>query len=122
MSPPDIQGKTTNVLSLKARVWIARNDETCLSFARVTLLERIREYGSITKAAKSMNMSYRHTWKLVDSMNRTAIKPLLTTVTGGKGGGGTCLTKEGEKAIAVFWDIHKRLADFMADMEFNLEG
>jgi len=73
-----------------------------MGWGRVALLEGIREYGSITKAAKSMNMAYRHAWKLVDSMNRQSRKPLVEVAIGGKGGGGAWLTKEGEKSIRLF--------------------
>lgn len=72
---------------LMGRIWIEGKDGTFLGYGRVILLERIKEYGSISEAAKSMNMSYRHAWELVDSINRQARKPLIETATGGKGGG-----------------------------------
>ncbi len=68
----------------------------------MTLLERIREHGSITRAAKSMEMSYRHAWDLVDSMNRQSKTPFVEVAAGGKGGGGARVTEEGEKAIRLF--------------------
>lgn len=68
----------------------------------MVLLERIKDCGSITKAAKSMGMSYRNAWELVASMNRLSDKPLVDRFTGGKGGGGTVLTKDGEKTITLF--------------------
>ena len=57
---------------LKGRVWIEGASGTFLGYGRVVLLERIAEFGSISKAAKSMDMSYRHAWELVDSINRQA--------------------------------------------------
>ncbi|MGR3309991.1 MAG: winged helix-turn-helix domain-containing protein [Candidatus Brocadiales bacterium] len=87
-------------------MWIAKKGETFLGYGRIVLLERIKEYGSITRAAKSMDMSYRHAWELVESMNRQAGTPLVETVTGGKGGGGAFLTPMGEKAITIFWNIY----------------
>lgn len=54
-------------------------------------------------AAKSMGMSYRHAWALVEDMNRLAPAPLVARLTGGKGGGGTALTPAGEAAIEHFW-------------------
>ena len=65
------------------RVWIDGSEGTFLGYGRIVLLERIRQYGSITQAAKSMEMSYRHAWELVDSMNRQARKPLVETASGG---------------------------------------
>ena len=95
---------------LHGRVWIDGPEGTFLGYGRVVLLERIREYGSISAAARSMNMSYRHAWDLVESMNRQAPVPLVISRTGGRGGGGACLTEAGERAIRLFrdaWDAYK---------------
>ena len=76
-------------------------------------MERIREYGSITQAAKSMDMSYRHAWELVDSMNRQSPGPLVEAATGGKGGGGARLTEDAEDAINLFWKLYADFQDFL---------
>lgn len=102
------------------RIWINGKEGTFLGYGRIVLLERIREYGSITKAAKSMEMSYRHAWELVDSMNRQARQPLVEAATGGKGGGGAHVTEEGEKAIKLFWQFYTDFQDFLRQEEQNL--
>lgn len=98
---------------LKGRIWIEGKDGTYLGYGRIILLERIREHGSISVAAKSMNMSYRHAWDLVDSMNRQAKTPLVETIAGGKGGGGARLTERGEKAIEGFRYLYTRFKEFL---------
>ena len=98
---------------LMGRIWIEGKDGTFLGYGRVILLERIKEYGSISEAAKSMNMSYRHAWELVDSINKQASKPLIETATGGKGGGGARLTVAGENAVSEFRDLHARFKGFL---------
>ncbi len=103
------------------RAWIEGKDGTFLGHGRVVLLERIREFGSISKAAKSMEMSYKHAWDLVDSMNRQAKEPLMEKISGGKGGGGTKLTQAGEEAINAFWSLHARLEKFLAEESNKLE-
>ena len=60
---------------LKGRLWIEGSEGTFLGYGRVVLLERIGEHGSISAAARSMDMSYRHAWKLVDSMNQQSNTP-----------------------------------------------
>lgn len=109
--------ETKDEYFLKGRMWLAKDSETYLGFGRVVLLERIKEFGSITKAAKSMDMSYRHAWDLVDSMNRMAPKPLVVGSVGGKGGGGAVVTPEGERAIEFFWLSYHRFRDFLDDMQ-----
>ncbi len=67
---------------LHGRIWIDGPEGTFFGYGRAVLLERIIEYGSITKAAKSMDMAYRHAWDLVDSMNRQAQEPFVEVATG----------------------------------------
>ncbi len=104
----------------RGRVWIDGPEGTFIGYGRVVLLERIMEHGSITKAAKSMEMAYRHAWDLVDSMNRQAKRPFVELATGGKGGGGARVTAAGKKAIKVFWQFHKDLEAFLKREEKKL--
>lgn len=98
---------------LKGRLWVDGPDGTFIGYGRVVLMERIIELGSITKAAKQMGMSYRHAWRLVDSMNRQAPKPFVITSAGGRNGGGTLVTEHGEKAIKMFWKTYGALERFL---------
>lgn len=98
---------------VRGKLWIEGPEGTFLGYGRVVLLERIREHGSISAAARSMKMSYRHAWKLVDSMNRQGRSPLVVTSTGGKGGGGATLTETGEAAITTFRSAWQELDGFL---------
>lgn len=104
----------------RGRIWIDGKEGTFLGYGRIVLLEKIRECGSITKAAKSMEMSYRNAWELADSMNTQASRPLVEAATGGKGGGGAILTEEGEKAIKLFWQFHEDFQNFLQSEEQKL--
>jgi len=108
------------VPGFRGRVWIDGIDGTFLGHGRVVLLERIREYGSITKAAKSMEMSYRHAWDLVDSMNKQAKRPFVELATGGKGGGGARVTEDGEHAIQLFWKFSQDFQTFLEKEQKSL--
>jgi molybdate transport system regulatory protein len=109
------------VPGFRGRVWIDGTDGTFLGFGRVVLLERIMEQGSITKAAKSMQMAYRHAWDLVDSMNKQAKRPFVELATGGKGGGGARVTEEGKRAIKQFRRFHDDLQSFLKREEKKLK-
>lgn len=95
------------------RIWIDGPEGVFIGHGRVALLERIRKHGSITKAAKSMEMAYRHAWDLVDSMNSQSNKPLVEVATGGKGGGGARVTEAGEKAIELFLTLNEDFQTFL---------
>jgi molybdate transport system regulatory protein len=95
-------GPVVDDCRIRGRLWVEKGGETFLGGGRITLLERVREFGSITEAARSMKMGYRHAWSLIDRMNRLSPRPLIRTAAGGKGGGGTALTPEGEAVIEGF--------------------
>ncbi|AGF77101.1 molybdenum-binding protein [Desulfocapsa sulfexigens DSM 10523] len=106
--------------SCNGRIWIENNGETFLGVGRVVLLQRVREYGSISAAARSMKMSYKHAWDLISSMNRQAPFPLVETSKGGKGGGGARVTTAGEEALTRFAALQERLANFLAEETMEL--
>lgn len=106
----------------RGRVWLEGVEGTFLGYGRVVLLERIRDYGSISQAAKSMEMSYKHAWDLLESMNRQAGGKLVETCRGGKQGGGAKLTPAGVKAIALFRYYHARFQEMLSEMDQVLNG
>jgi len=63
------------------------------------LLAAIGAAGSISGAARAMQMSYRRAWLLVETMNSCFLTPLVETATGGRAGGGAQLTAEGQKVL-----------------------
>jgi molybdate transport system regulatory protein len=105
---------------LSGRLWIERSGRTVLSWGRITLLERIREHGSISAAARSMGMGYRHAWELVDEMNALSPRLLVERMTGGTKGGGAALTPHGEAAIASFWALVARFETWLSRQEPGL--
>lgn len=105
---------------LRGRFWIESPQGTFLGQGRVTLLERIREHGSISAAARSMQMSYRQAWELVNSMNTYSHTPLVSSATGGKGGGGASLTETGKNAIALYHTVRTDFEAFLAKRSESL--
>lgn len=88
---------------------------------KVKLLEEIRDLGSISAAARAMDMAYRRAWLLVDSLNQCFTEPVVSTSKGGKAGGGAALTPFGEEVIrryrAMEAAAHAALADHIAALE-----
>jgi molybdate transport system regulatory protein len=69
---------------------------------KVALLEKMRDCGSLSQAARDLDMSYRRAWQLLDALNRSFREPLVLTAVGGSGGGGSTLTALGESIIAAY--------------------
>ena len=72
------------------------------------LLEAVAEHGSISAAARSMGMAYRHAWVLIDDLNRCFGAPVVATATGGRRGGGARLTPLGAELVRRFRAMERR--------------
>ena len=86
---------------------IESEDERFFGPGRLQLLENIMATGSISQAAKRMQMSYKKAWDMVNSMNQHTTKPIVSTQTGGEKGGGTIVTDEGKQLIVAFKKLHE---------------
>jgi molybdate transport system regulatory protein len=75
---------------------------------KVQLLEAIGETGSISAAGRSMKMSYRRAWLLVDDLNRIFKSPLVEAQPGGAKGGGAHLTELGREIVANYRAIEAK--------------
>ena len=98
---------------IRARFWITGEDSNYVGIGRVQLLENIEKYGSINSAAKSMGMSYKKAWKLIEELNQVSDKPFVVKSQGGKSGGGTALTDEGRAMVVKFRQFEQELIAFL---------
>lgn len=109
-------------LNVSGAIWLSKANRAFLASDRIALLEKIRELGSITKAAKAVGISYKTAWEVVDSINNLADKPLVVRVTGGRGGGGTQLTREGAEVIDHFRIIQKEHERFLGRIAEKIDN
>lgn len=86
-------------------VRLLRDEEVAMGPGKADLLDAIRATGSISGAARAMNMSYRRAWLLVDVMNRCFKEPLVHSAAGGQKGGGAQVTPAGERALLLYRQI-----------------
>ena len=94
---------------IRLRCWLDIDGERFFGPGRAELLQLIEETGSISQAAKSMGMSYKKAWAMVDEMNAMATKPYVIAQKGGDKGGGTQLTEAGKKMVAAYQKLMTRL-------------
>ncbi len=66
------------------------------------LLCRVRDEGSLHRAAQSMHMAYSKAWRLVHDAERHLGIEILDRKAGGVAGGGSVLTDEGEELVRRF--------------------
>ena len=98
---------------IKSRIWIESENNVLLGEGRVQLLKAINETGSLSKAARSLKLSYKKAWTLLDAVNKSAKQPVTINSIGGKGGGGAQLTEYGKSLINVFEEINKNCWRFL---------
>ena len=97
---------------LKMKLQLFCGEEIAMGPGKADLLDAIRVHGSISAAGRAMEMSYRRTWQLVDTMNRCWQQPLVETFPGSsRQGGGAKVTAFGESILAHYRALQCRLAD-----------
>ncbi len=96
------------------RLRILFGEAIAIGPGKAQLLEAIGETGSISAAARSMGMSYRRAWLLVDTMNHCFREPLVATALGGKGGGGAQVTDLGREVLRRYRAMERTAAEAVA--------
>ena len=88
---------------LSIRIDLASGDR--IGPGKIALLEAIRSTGSISAAARSIGMSYRKAWLLVEEINQSLREPAVAAEIGGSGGGGAMVTPVGERIVGLYRTI-----------------
>jgi molybdate transport system regulatory protein len=100
------------------KVWIEYNGTPVIGRGGADILKAIAKEQSISKAAKTLNMSYRYVWNYLQKIQKTIEAPVVETYKGGKtGGGGAKLTALGQSLI----EEYERVAGFMSGILANQE-
>lgn len=94
-----------------------------LDSKKYQLLESILDSGSLTEAAKYIDVSYRTALNYIEKIESTLNVKIVSTTKGGKGGGGgTTLTEEGYsilkecKKINAIMELHKDVNEIEAEI------
>ncbi len=85
-------------------------DRCSVGVGKIELLEAIQRDGSLSAAARSIGMSYRRAWLLINSMNCEFDTPLVCATTGGSGGGGAVLTPFGRQLVQTYRGLEEKLS------------
>jgi len=103
-------------------VTITKDGACFLDAVKVSLLDEIKQNGSLSGAAKKLKISYQHAWTLIADMNRVAPQPLVEKQRGGANGGGAAITSYGEKILGDYRLIEAQVKKMISqiNVEINL--
>jgi molybdate transport system regulatory protein len=105
---------------VRFRMRITKGETIALGPGKVALLESVRKHGSISAAARSLDMSYRRAWLLIDELNRSLKSPATISEQGGQSGGGCVLTPVGESIVRLYRDVEAQAAAACAEQIASL--
>ncbi len=109
-------------LRIDGQLWFNRGEKGYLGGKRIELLQQIDATGSITRAAKAINLSYKAAWDAVDAMNNLSERPLVIRAAGGTKGGGTQLTEFGREMLHVWQRMQHEYERFLAQVARGIDG
>jgi molybdate transport system regulatory protein len=90
------------------RLRVTAGDAIFVGPGKIALLEAVRETHSITAAAKSIGMSYRRAWLLIDELNGSLASAAVASAIGGEHGGSSTVTPLGAELIDVYRRIEAK--------------
>lgn len=105
-------------LTPKLKLWLEKDEEPIAGEGRIKLLRAIEKKGSLNKAAKSMDMSYRHAWGLIKKIEERVGFKIVSSVKGGEGGGGTRPTEKGQKLVNKYKWMNEALEKTVKEKTF----
>ena len=91
---------------LKYNVWLKNLDRNeIVKTEQIELLRCIYKFNSLKNAAKELGISYRKAWDSINSAQNALGFELVIKSRGGKGGGESRLTEEGENLINAYEEL-----------------
>jgi formylmethanofuran dehydrogenase subunit E len=110
---PDAIQKSHNAMKIRSKIWIEIAGEPVFGRGRRFLLEAIDRHGSINQAARMVNVSYKKAWSHIKAMEKRLGIKLVECRTGGKSGGGACLTREAREFLKRYETLEKGINEFV---------
>lgn len=100
-------------MEIKSKLWIEVDGEPVFGRGRRFLLEAIERHGSINRAAREINISYRKAWAYINAMEERLGMRLVERRTGGRNGGGAVLTGEAREFLAKYERLEEGIRELV---------
>jgi len=102
-----------------AKIWLEFKGEPLLGEGGAEILEAIKKEKSISKAAKTIGMSYRYVWNYLAKTEKALGEPIVKRFKGGKaGGGGAQLVSLGESLLKEYRRVEGYVGEILGDEEY----
>jgi molybdate transport system regulatory protein len=100
------------------RLWFEVDGRHVFGKGLARLFARVDKLGTLQKAAKAENMSYRYAWEMVRKAERHLGRTLLIRRAGGRGGGDSQLSPDGRRLLKAFQQLSQETSAFV-DQRFE---
>ncbi len=98
------------------KVWIEHNGKPLIGKGGAEILQTIEKENSLSKAAKTLGMSYRYVWNYIQEIQNAIQQPIVETYKGGKsGGGGAKLTDLGKELLDEYKQVETYLNQVLSE-------
>ncbi|HJH31912.1 MAG TPA: molybdenum-dependent transcriptional regulator [Methanosarcinaceae archaeon] len=104
-------------MKTNTKLWLTEDGRSLIGEGKAALLEAIIEERSLNKASKKLNISYKHAWNMLKSMQENAGQDVVTTVRGGKDQG-TFLTDYGKELLVDYGSRKNIIRETVEDETF----
>ena len=104
-------------MEVRSKIWLAIDGEAVFGSGREALFKAIDRLGSINKAAKDINLSYRKALSYIQTMEQRLGKSLVERKTGGLHGGGAYLTEDAREFMKKYEQLEEGVNE-MLDKKF----
>lgn len=94
---------------LKIKAQVCLDGRIAIGPGKADLLAAVEREGSIAAAGRSLEISYRRTRDMIDTLNQCWGQAVVITEKGGKTGGGSRLTERGHEVLNAYRVLEQAL-------------
>jgi molybdate transport system regulatory protein len=108
-------------LSPHFKVWLESEDtKFVLGEGTARLLQAIKKEGSLSGAASQLGISYAHAWRKIRNIEKNFGKKVVERKRGGKKGGSSVLTEDGEYLLQFYETLKNRVDTTLKEWKVDM--
>ncbi|HXX58404.1 MAG TPA: FmdE family protein [Thermodesulfovibrionales bacterium] len=115
---PSVMQSSHSGMAIRSKIWLELGGKPVFGRGRKYLLLAIDAYGSINRAAREINISYRKAWSYIKAMEERVGIKLVERRAGGKNGGGAALTDGAREFLRKYESLEEGIGEIV-DQRFR---